>query len=436
MKGVLRFWWRALAWGIYEPLARRRGNTPLALLHEAEAWLFGSASNGVSRVRIRVNLDDHDPSDPPFPDGAKPYPYLGYGLNADKGTTTDVPKPARVACAVRVFAVHLFYDDRLPPENHLFREIALEALELLPQAVRALGLLGGVGARTRRGFGSLCLTSMRISEGRRQSGSDTPDVEVQTLDEYEASLKELLRRAFKGEVPAPPYSAFSPSASVTICIAHESASMVLHEAGFVMQHYRSYGGRGPGSTPPHRLMIPEALQHEKTRLIPVGEGAGDETWERSFVDDHDDFYLGKNTKVPRRTAFGLPHNYGAKKYVAARIGGELKARRASPLHFHVHKLKTKTDKPYYVLVLTVLMPAEDSYLPPGAELVWRSTTAKAPNGWEKLPGAVDLGVIEQFVARFNHVTEDGYSIARLDAGIPMPQVERQLEQSLPRKVNP
>src|SRR5690606_29910247 len=78
------------------------------------------------------------------------------------------------------------------------RKVGPPGMESLEHAVRALGMLGGLGARSRRGYGSLSLTALRVA------GEDRPV--PATPSELDAALGRLYEGA---PTSLPEYTALS-----------------------------------------------------------------------------------------------------------------------------------------------------------------------------------------------------------------------------------
>lgn len=119
LKGMLRFWWRAL----------QGHQTSVEAIREREGALFGAAGTGKSPMRMALMC-----TTPTVPVGASQVFLLPH---KEKGKTAYFP-PFRTPFVVRVTA----------PTGQLE-----EYLHLLRTAL----FLGGLGARGRRGFGSLHL---------------------------------------------------------------------------------------------------------------------------------------------------------------------------------------------------------------------------------------------------------------------------------------
>lgn len=188
-----------------------------------------------------------------------------------------------------------------------------------------MGLLGGIGARSRRGFGGLRLAKLQIDDGfRRQPANPT---------EYLQALQALLRRwscaaANPNDVP---FSAFSELSRV-FAIRGRSSQVDLHdEMGHRLHYFRGYG----------------VLEDHVRRV------GGMEVEHPQFAPDHD-WFVEVNRRIadektppdldksPARCIFGLPHPYykrdpdESKPDYRVTVTGSSTDRRASPLFLHIH----------------------------------------------------------------------------------------------------
>ena len=290
-KGVLRFWWRALAW------SRLGGD--LRAIQQQEDCLFGSARGGQSSVTLRVDMAT-DPTvisardvltssggrEGPVGEGAR---YLGYGV-----------LPTR-ACLRAPFDFTI---------RMRSRGVSDSLLETLEQALIAAGVFGGMGARSRKGYGSLNLLSLRTEEMERwqepHSASDLQD-RIETL------------RGDGSRSGSPEFTAFSQGARHLLLESDSRDPMALLDlVGRELVRYRSWGHNGKVFGTPS---------------------------ERNFRDDHDLMKGRHRDKHPRRIAFGLPHNYGNEPKRQVGPYGKLD-RRSSPLFIHIHQC---SDAPVAVL---------------------------------------------------------------------------------------
>lgn len=352
-KGALRWWWRAAEWP--RCLAKAGGEAAaLARLHERERRLFGTAGTdpekGLGQSRVLLRLVGEPEIGRPLPretelrgaDGQPVGPgarYLGYGLmgafGARQGRLDRSAFPGGGTFTV---------------ELRLRRDVEDEERRALVRAVRLMGLLGGLGARARSGWGSLSLVGLEGDPAWQTPGS---------VQAYGNLLIATLRELLPLTTALPPFTAFSALSRIEIVAAGDDGLHVLDQVGRQMQRYRAWGFQGKVN--------------------------GQES-ERNFKADHDwakEPWIGEGRRfVPRRAAMGLPHNYGPKCRNAGvtlpkGAGGD---RRASPLLLHVHALGGRS----HVAVLT-LLPARFA---PGDRLQVRwdggGYEAPVPAGWESV----------------------------------------------------
>ncbi|KKZ10634.1 MAG: hypothetical protein TH68_10125, partial [Candidatus Synechococcus spongiarum 142] len=315
-KGVLRYWWRGLAWSRYG------GN--LQAIKQAEDTLFGGANVGQSRVSMMLlsQIEAERQSlrkvkevltirrqaignGTVVGEGAR---YLGYGVmeafeSRKKGTQAG---QLTRACLL----APLDFTIQLRVRNS--RETDLNLLE---DALIALGTIGGIGAKSRKGYGSLVLQSLRIDKQERWTAP-------QSIDD----MSQAVRRQFSkycNKSALPEFTAFSSGVRHVLLSSNENEALKLLDlVGRELVRYRSWGRGG--------------------KLF-----SNQEESEKNFKDDHDLMKQpARNRKNhPHRIAFGLPHNYGSKRWEEVSPWDNLD-RRASPLFIHIHECG---DKPVAVL---------------------------------------------------------------------------------------
>ncbi len=291
IKGALRFWWRALN---YARIAQKT-NSIIAeeLLRQEEGKLFGSSDQGQSPLIMRLDTKSlpkveenevlRNESGNVVGAGAR---YLGYGVMDFRGKLTR-------SCLKAPFEFDLQIG---------VREKDTEKLNQILPALKLLGLLGGLGSKSRKGYGSLNLIS--ICNGNWQAPASEGD--------YEKCLLELLKTALQYE-SEPEISAFSSHARIDLTntkFKRDTAMSVLNQYGEEMVRYRSWGRNG------------KILDNEFSK--------------RKFKDDHDWAKRQLHNFHPRRAVFGLPHNY--EKGIG--VKPQNYDRRASPLFFHIHKINS------------------------------------------------------------------------------------------------
>jgi CRISPR-associated protein Cmr1 len=198
IKGALRFWWRALRW------PRVCGDTKdnaeaFQKLHAEDAALFGSTSSGQGKMLFKIpTFYQRDSSnkqvasgdilrsgDDVIGPGAR---YLGYGvMEAYDGINTVAGRLTRPAI--------------LAPYDFTLQITSREAIpEQVLDALKLLGLLGGLGSKSRKGYGSLTLLKLR--------GSGVDWTCPQTTEHYIEGLKQFLPGSAMC-TDRPEFSAFS-----------------------------------------------------------------------------------------------------------------------------------------------------------------------------------------------------------------------------------
>ncbi len=373
VKGALRFWWRALMWGEYLQEANQNETQALTLLHEAEAKLFGIATDE-KREKFNKNKE---------PDQQKANGQCAFLLSVQQPTnakqnTTDknkVHQDFQNCKTARYLAYGLMEPFRNNKQNRDAGQLSRDCLNenqfftvqlvfrgepepSILDALKAFGLLGALGARARHGIGSVSLEKItRINPDKAITTLfDSPN----TPQAYRQAIATLFAKTYSNSLP--PYTAFSGLSRIDELVQAESSYKVLDAFSEKMLIYRSWG-RSSDSNSKEKL-------------------------DRKFREDHDWFRI-KAPKLPvdfhpRRVVFGLPHNYDKESHhvlpePAKDAKGE--GRRASPLWFHVHRLN---DKNY--LGISIYLPA--TFLPANKKI--------SANG-RLVPQKIEWNVITDFL---------------------------------------
>lgn len=300
-KGVLRFWWRALAW------SRLNGN--LKKIQQEENMLFGSADGGQSRVSMHLALVSDsqmvskdtvltvsETNGRVVGEGAR---YLGYGImEAFDGKKTRAGRLTRACLREPIdFTVHI----RLRKRGLSTKEYK-QYLASLEKALIVSGTLGGMGAKSRKGYGSLAIRSLRINGEEQWS---LPKSKNDLCNVIEAFRSNIHTKAL------PEFTALSTNARHVLLSSYNREPLELLDLiGRELVRYRSWGHHG------------KVLGHRS---------------ERNFRNDHDLMKIPywERKRHPSRIAFGLPHNYGRGKTNQVEPSGRNLDRRASPLFIHI-----------------------------------------------------------------------------------------------------
>lgn len=356
VKGALRAHFRALNWSRIRN-ASASNDSALKALHKEEADIFGSAvkegKGGQASFLLRVKSGEIKVGKD-LPNNSPEVQYLlGMGIyNFKLGMLRDhIP-------AGTVFELELVIKPSLSNTQ----------IAQIKDTLLAFGLLGGLGSRARKGFGSVSILSL---------SNNGENVSIpSTVSEYKDAVKSLVGSGLTDELP--PLTAFSKHTKLQVSAVEKDAMGLLKKHGYEMGRYRGYGRNDRGT---HKVFGEQALQ--------------------LFKDDHDwvyDFDKRKESPnfVPKRTIFGLPHPYFTSSGI--KLSFEPKnGRRASPLLAHVHKLGGGE----YALVHTVF---HSEFLPNSI-----SVTAKSRNNkrdYSNMNEKVDWTVLDKYLQRFNPKAED------------------------------
>ena len=343
IKGALRFWWRALSYARYEGCIGR--------LSKEEQRLFGSSEKGQSRFLMRLvtksDLGEYTikkdavlrhRNNKVVGEGVR---YLGYGLMKAFGKNEGkLERPC------------LWRNDGIDFSLQFIARDS-DVLKDIEPAVKMLGLLGSVGSRSRKGFGSLTLVQLTGDDVAcwRSPGN---------IREYSDTLQTLLKDSgdWTGE---PKISAFSSQSRIDCLMEGNNPLDLLNDYGKAMVRYRSWGKDG-------------FILNRKEKS------------ERRFERDHD-WFKGSlqppDTKFhPRRAVFGLPHDYYSPDKDKAKVKPQSYERRASPLFFHVHRYG---ERQYVGIALLM----RSQFLPDGEQIRVRDKSVPAKPDWSVLTGFLD-----------------------------------------------
>ena len=355
VKGALRSVFRSLNWS----RIRRQQHSDqdaLKILHKEEADLFGAAakdkSGGQAKFLLRVKGDKIRPQSS-LPRKSPQIEYLlGMGLFHFRDGSLR---------------------DHIPTGTEFKLELALKPVVTKAQkaqlldTIRLFGLIGNLGSRARKGFGSVALTELTLSEPQGQSMPELPE----TVDEYKAALQRLIGSDLIDDFP--PFTAFSRHTTMQISGKGQDAMQLLELHGNELGMYRGYGRDVRG-------------EHQT-----FGRPS-----EANFKADHDWAYEvagGRSeSTLPKRAVFGLPHPY----HLSTRGGVAVDAstgRRASPLVAHVHRLPDGQCLLVHTLYRSLFLPGQASV---------KVKSKGRPFEIRDVNKQVDWSVIDTFLRRFNN----------------------------------
>lgn len=349
LRGAVRFWWRFLAWADPGIVAGDQGER-LAKLRHLETLLFGHAgSRRTSRqaalsIRVvprrtslkKINKDQilagaH--GDKVVGPGAR---YLGYGLMGAFGATAGIlTRPCILPDQGFKVQFRLTPPGDLPKPNEERKEKSLYkeedfalAKDLFRRALCLFGLVGGLGSRARRGWGSIALHELE--------GDGATFTRPDTVEAYVREVQKLLQVSSAVTDPLPPFTALGRDSRVEVLVTDAGEAIAaLDELGQGMQRYRAWGFKGK---------------------------VNNQDSEKNFQKDHDwskdPFGNTYRNFVPERAVFGLPQNYGQNFGITP--PADRSDRRASPLFLHVHRLASDWTIGVALLLPARFLPGENT----------------------------------------------------------------------------
>lgn len=353
IKGALRFWWRALNWSRH--IHRANGHTSQALqtLHQEEADLFGAAAGQEQGRQARFSVRVEAPANPPERLTINNNDPLGYLLGQGLYHFRDGVLRKHLRAGTRFTLRLLAHPGKAGP--------TAEQWESLDETLLAFGLLGTLGARARKGLGSVSLQELTGSR------HDVP----RDAAEYATALRLLLAGLGPLTRLQPPFSAISHFTRLDQSASGgRDALALLRQLGEQLQLYRSYGRKG--------------------KVLDVKA-------EANFVADHDNALVATSGECPPapplRAVFGLPHNYFFSSTNAKVDITSETERRASPLFIHIHQCPDGTCVATQLLMRAQFLPTNQEKLNYKTK---KNNTLSVPYG----PRDTDWNVITRYLDRF------------------------------------
>jgi CRISPR-associated protein Cmr1 len=378
IKGLLRYWYRALD-GDYarvENGVRRddrffgstsTGQSPCLL--RVGNWMTGEAAWDKARYQRLLGQDGFKRG--PRADAHNGLNYLGYSLELGENHRKALPAGASFTLDILT---------RPDVVDNDMKRAWLGSLWLLTH-------IGGLGSRSRRGFGSLRLTDWRNWDEATQlplaCNADSPA----TWSERMTQCIDLLHQWFRRPVEAQHTVLGRTARMLLLRNGHDTWEQALDDAGYRMQTFRQR--RQPDYHAVKRHLI---ARHHQQLLNPP---TVDPRW---------------LTRGPERAGFGLPLAFryrslqllpypgGQSRSAETTFVGTEHDRMASPLFIRVHRLGTRFHAGFAHL--------EAPSLPPNGRIKEQSDR----DGRRPLSPEQDAGTIVQ---RFldQHVRADAVEVA-------------------------
>jgi len=342
IKGALAFWWRALNYARFVEAAGGNQTNALRAMQAEEQALFGGLdgqgafllkvvqenTNTISKGQVLKEGNNANTVGV----GAR---YLGYGLMGAFGKNTGRLERSCIKSG-QCFSLQIIF-------KPLCQQTVMN--EIL-QTIKLFGLLGGLGSRVRRGWGSVALKSIHELDDNNTKQEPALWAAPENVEAYKRVIHDIFEENPSRNASGTdwPLTAFANESRICVTDASDGHSLDhLNRVGEAMQKYRAWGFSNNGQITP-----------------PTVNGQDSEM---NFEDDHDwsKGTLGRAGFVPERIAFGLPQNY---KDNAGVTGKQVENkeqcinRRASPLAIHIHKTKNNQSFATLVLLPTKFLPAD------------------------------------------------------------------------------
>jgi CRISPR-associated protein Cmr1 len=336
-KAELLFWWRALHFSKFVDEAGGDQHAALQLMHKDEALLFGGVERGTGakgkdKLRQAAFLLAIRHGDLPTIGIGKRLEiqgnglvYIGYGLMDFKGILTRSCLTAGACFDVSI---------RFRRGDSTESEARIDRLKTqLTSALKVMGLLGGLGSRKRRGFGSIRLKNLTVFGEVEIVVPQTPDSFIKMIRSLVAGACSSQSRTGTGFS----LSAFAADSHVRVTAGGKPDALECqNSAGEAFRLYRAWGQGG-------------VIDNDKgVRSLENFEA--DHHWFKHEVKYKGakqsipaEWAIRAGNQLPERANFGLPHNYFKKDWgkLSVEAKGEGTGRRASPLLFHITKIGGK-----------------------------------------------------------------------------------------------
>jgi hypothetical protein len=390
IKSALRQWWRALNSSHIAHHASTDQAPLLAALHKDEMRLFGEegkqGSQGQSMVQVVLRHLASAPAprpasqQPPLPSTTPGITYLlGQGLFDHK---TGV---SRIALAPCKFALDIIF---FQPNN---APLAVQDRQQVLAALYAFGMLGGLGSRQNRGFGSVALRSL---DGQPF---------LPAIADYLAALRAL----FDGHPPALPLlPAFSGQARCRVVQPADARIEVpaLKKDGQHPANRKRLVDTADAwsllAAVGEQFMLERSWGHyDRDRKLHLTNGRMEA--EQNYKSDHHlikaalgdrDYTEETRHSIPQRSIYGLPYFFGKGVGMNLLLGegaDQVATRRSSPFHIHITTIDGQA--------LAVLYSLPSRFVPAHAH-AYLSMGRLQPREASKVN--FDYAVIERFLQRF------------------------------------
>lgn len=333
IKGALRFWYRAMNIGDVE----------------GEARIFGGQRNNGNQSIFLLKVTTN-----PRVRVANTYRYgseylAGQGLYSFNG---GFQRP------------YIDKDEDIELTLHFKPNTSDADIEAVLLSIWSLSYFGGLGARSRRGFGSVQLLEIDGVAFDKYCIPRTRDDLLKSFKSFRDDLSDLRNDAS--------YTAFTTETRIVVSREYPNSIEAMTDTSTKFSQYRTYRAR-VGHFPHYD---PSAPDHDLVL----------DFINKQQINEH-----------PKRIVFGLPQNYfysslrvNSNALRTAKVypkGDDIGERRGSPLFIHVQKLNEDKSVVVYTLFPT-------KFLPDSARIVISSRANSRP---ATIAPAVDYNIIHRYL---------------------------------------
>lgn len=373
-----RWWFRALIGGVVGT-----SDTGLEDLRKLEHEWFGGIGKSVQPLRFTVARADRNKLQAMACDesrGARAWAsYLGFGVNGEKVNIGTRENPDRIPTRHPRFAV---------TQGSITLRIVANDTDwaVLEKVIRVSAELGALGARQRRGLGSLQLTSIGEDDVSCEPGSEL----MRGASEVQTFLRKRLNLTERGGEVDPTF----PVLQETCCRVKDSRSFrSASDALVAIRNQLRIDRAGNDETVPSQgLCLGTSGVGWRQRIngghIPANTSRGGHPYWKGR--DHDAAALaGQGASVAQNVIFGLPIPYPTFNHLMVNAFLDDKdVRRPSPLMFRVRK----REDGFFVRILLM----RSRFLPLGATVMAKSDVGgpvvyphTEQAGWDDLNRFID-----------------------------------------------
>ena len=227
IKGMLRFWWRALNY-----------DDNISKVWEKDAYIFGGSDQKIGKSKVMFTLTENNTSTKIAEKWSTNEwkSYIGYGLTNKKTKNSELEKTECLEPGGE-FKIRIDIDEKQDGNKNII------AYDEVVKVLKVFGLLGGLGSRSRRGWGSISIVELKTDN---HTSWEIPHKE----DKYTYELKKLLGNSKNNASLPPEYTAFYSGTRIVI----SKNPFPTYESAFkeIAEEYKNYDKKNEGFGSPRK----------------------------------------------------------------------------------------------------------------------------------------------------------------------------------------